>query len=208
MFIYRKGSKLDRFCSQSTIVLALKAKVSLTRDSLLGKGRPAGQFVDMSINRKQAIQTLGTIMTGTVLSGTLKLNDNVEISSLKEIKKVKSMQVFRTPVDKIYQGDRAGVCVTQFDSKLFERGLVCQPNLLQSTYAAIVTVKKIAYFKNKIDTKTKFHVSIGHETVMGQCSFFGCVKVPCTCVDDAFAFDQEYGYLEGLNGRKLNRMNF
>ena len=32
--------------------------------------------------------------------------------------------LFQVSVDKIHGGDRAGICVTQFDPKLLERGLV------------------------------------------------------------------------------------
>jgi selenocysteine-specific elongation factor len=34
------------------------------------------------------------------------------------VKKVKSMQMFRAPVQKASQGDRIGLCVTQFDPKV------------------------------------------------------------------------------------------
>jgi selenocysteine-specific elongation factor len=36
------------------------------------------------------------------------------------------MQMFRKPVDKAIQGDRIGLCVTQFDPDKLERGLVCK----------------------------------------------------------------------------------
>lgn len=140
-------------------------------------------------------------MTGTALSGSLKVNDNVEIPSLKEVKKVKSMQVFRKPVDKIRGGDRAGVCVTQFDPTLLERGVVCHPNSLQPIYAAVVNAEKIGYFKGRIETKMKFLVSIGYEASNARCRFFSCAKSPCSCPETGFNFDQEYGHCDGLNGR-------
>ena len=71
------------------------------------------------------------------------------------------------------QGDRAGLCVTQFDAKQLERGLICEPGALPSVTAAIMRVSKISYFKSTIATKAKFHVTIGHETVMGRATFFG-----------------------------------
>lgn len=37
-------------------------------------------------------------MTGTVLSGNVKVGDNIELPNLKVEKKVKSMQMFRKPV--------------------------------------------------------------------------------------------------------------
>ncbi len=40
---------------------------------------------------------------------------------------VKSMQMFHKPVQRAAAGDRLGVCVTQLDAKLLERGLACAP---------------------------------------------------------------------------------
>ena len=71
------------------------------------------------------------------------------------------------------QGDRAGVCVTQFDPKQLERGLVCTPGALPTISAAIISVKKIPYYKGPVNTKAKFHITVGHETVMGRATFFG-----------------------------------
>jgi selenocysteine-specific elongation factor len=47
----------------------------------------------------------------------------IEIPSLKVQKKIKSMQMFRKPIDRAIQGDRLGICVTNFDAKLIERGI-------------------------------------------------------------------------------------
>ena len=68
------------------------------------------------------IKGKGTILTGTVLSGTLKINDTIEIASLRVEKKIKSMQMFRKPVQAAVQGDRVGMCVAGLDASLIERG--------------------------------------------------------------------------------------
>ena len=117
---------------------------------------------------------------------------------MKITKKVKSMQMFRKPVEKAvqvrqskgcssvnqenyvikvtvfsFQGDRLGICVTQFDPKLLERGLVCTPGALPTIYAGIASVSRIKYYKGAIATKSKMHVSLMHETVMARLTFFG-----------------------------------
>ena len=97
-------------------------------------------------------------MTGTVLSGTVEVNSNVEIASLKEIRKVKSIQIFRKSANFASQGDRAGICVTQFDSSLLERGLVSQPGVLPSTLAVIVQLEKIRFYKGDIISGNKYHI--------------------------------------------------
>ena len=44
------------------------------------------------------------------------------------------MQMFRQPVHRASQGDRVGICVTQFDPKQVERCLVCSPGHLPTLY--------------------------------------------------------------------------
>jgi hypothetical protein len=46
----------------------------------------------------------------------------VEFPTLATQKKIKGLQMFRRKANIIQQGDRAGICVSNFDAKLMERG--------------------------------------------------------------------------------------
>lgn len=120
-------------------------------------------------------------------------------------KKIKSVQMFRKPVSSAMQGDRVGVCVTQFDPKLLERGLVCTPGSLRTLYAAVISARKISYFKGSLATRAKFHITMGHETVMAKVTFFGLppagasenmldTRPPLCSLETPFDFDREYFY--------------
>jgi len=119
------------------------------------------------------IKGQGTVMTGTVLEGMVSVNDIVEIPSLGLERKVKSMQMFRKPVQSAKQGDRIGMCVTNLDAKLMERGIVCAPKNIPTIGAAVAVVNKVRFFKGEVKTDTKFHCTIGHSTVMASAVFFG-----------------------------------
>jgi selenocysteine-specific elongation factor len=45
------------------------------------------------------VKGVGTVMTGTVLGGCVKVGDSIELPLLKMEKKVKSMEMFRKPVN-------------------------------------------------------------------------------------------------------------
>jgi selenocysteine-specific elongation factor len=66
------------------------------------------------------------------LSAISPFIQSIEIASLKEVRKVKSLQMFKKPVQSASQGDRIGMCVTQFDAKALERGIVCATGKIQS----------------------------------------------------------------------------
>ncbi|KAJ9596344.1 hypothetical protein L9F63_012619 [Diploptera punctata] len=158
-----------------------------------------------------SIRGQGTVMTGTVLQGTVCVNDTVEIPSMHITKKVKSMQMFKKPVEQAAQGDRIGLCVTQFDPKQLERGIACAPGYVSTLSAAIVSVHKIKYFKGNVNTKAKFHISMGHETVMAKITFFGMTE-NCDEKEIVFNYDREYKYhtelLPSLANDKENGTSF
>ncbi|XP_022262020.1 selenocysteine-specific elongation factor isoform X5 [Canis lupus baileyi] len=175
----------------SELIELLTSQISIpTRD-------PSGPLL-MSVDHCFSIKGQGTVMTGTILSGSISLGDSVEIPALKVVKKVKSMQMFHMPVMSAMQGDRLGICVTQFDPKLLERGLVCAPESLHTVHAAIISVEKIQYFRGPLQTKAKFHITVGHETVMGRLMFFSPApdNFDHEPVLDSFDFSQEYLFQE------------
>ncbi|XP_047391000.1 selenocysteine-specific elongation factor [Sciurus carolinensis] len=177
------------------LIQLLKSQISIPERD------PSGPFL-MSVDHCFSIKGQGTVMTGTILSGSISLGDSVEIPALKVVKKVKSMQMFHTPVASAVQGDRMGVCVTQFDPKLLERGLVCAPGSLHTVHAALVSVEKIPYFRGPLQTKAKLHITVGHDTVMGRLLFFSPeperFEQPPQL--DAFDFSREYLLQDQLLG--------
>jgi len=152
-----------------------------------------------------SIKGQGTVMTGTVLQGSIKIGETLEIPSLAMSKKVKSMQMFRKGIDQISQGDRAGVCVTQFDPNLLERGLVCSPGAAPISYAVIMQVNSIAYYKGDIKSKAKFHISLGHETVMSKVTLFTQDQ---NGNGDVFDPTQEYEYQDVYSTEKDSKKQF
>lgn len=165
---------------------------------------PSGPFL-MSVDHCFSIKGQGTVMTGTILSGSISLGDSVEIPALKVVKKVKSMQMFHMPITSAMQGDRLGICVTQFDPKLLERGLVCAPESLHTVHAALISVEKIPYFRGPLQTKAKFHITVGHETVMGRLMFFSPApdNFDQEPILDSFNFSQEYLFQEQYLSKDL-----
>ena len=73
---------------------------------------------------------------------------SIEIASMKEVRKVKSVQMFKRPVQRASQGDRVGMCVTQFDAKLLERGIACAPGYVTTIHGGVIDMVDGATCKN------------------------------------------------------------
>ncbi len=71
------------------------------------------------------------------------------------------------------QADRVGICVTQLDAALVERGVACTPGALPTFTGAIAAVDKIRFFIGQMPSRLKVHITVGHQTVMGEIQFFG-----------------------------------
>jgi selenocysteine-specific elongation factor len=116
----------------------------------------------------------GTVITGTCLSGRISVNDTIEFPTVSVERKIKSMQMFKRSVTTISQGDRAGICVSHFDATTIERSIAAAPpGTVQLWKGAIAIVKKVAYYPNKLVCNSKFHISVGHTTIMATVSFWG-----------------------------------
>ena len=102
------------------------------------------------------------MLTGTVLSGATKVGSVIELPAFKIEKKIKSIQMFRKPVQAIRQGDRAGICVAQLDASSIERGLAAKPRTMRSTDLLVAVVKRVPYYMQEIKSKLKLHISMGH----------------------------------------------
>ena len=119
------------------------------------------------------IKGQGTVLTGTVLQGQIEVGQTVELPALKLERKVKSMQMFKKPCSLARRGDRLGVCVTQLDAALVERGVVAEPGSVPTITGALARVERIRFYKSAIASKQKVHVTVGHATVMATVRFFG-----------------------------------
>mmetsp|Transcript_138852 Transcript_138852/g.443301 ORF Transcript_138852/g.443301 Transcript_138852/m.443301 type:complete len:675 (+) Transcript_138852:47-2071(+) len=134
-----------------------------------------GPFM-FSFDHAFAIKGQGTVMTGTVLSGSVKPGQIVNVPCLGEEgkgKKVRSLQKFRQGVQEAIQGDRVAMCIAGLDAKELERGIVIGEKFPVPTLdACICVVHRLSYFKAEVKTKAKFHVTLGHQTVMATAHFF------------------------------------
>ena len=88
----------------------------------------------LAVEDVMTITGRGTVVTGRVERGTLKLNDEVEIVGIKDTKKavVTGMEMFRKSLDEVRAGDNAGLLLRGIDRESVERGQVlAKPNSIK-----------------------------------------------------------------------------
>ncbi|KAL1130968.1 hypothetical protein AAG570_012209 [Ranatra chinensis] len=177
-----------------------QAKEVLKETSFIPERHPDKPMV-FSVDHCFSIKGKGTILTGTILQGTIKVNDNIELPALQLIKKVKSIQIFHQNIDEAVQGDRIGLCVTQFDPKSMERGVACVPGYLSRLYAAVISVAKVKYYKQQLTSKTKYHITVGYNTVLSKTTFFTSSQID---KNTGFNIISEYKHAEMLDDSNID----
>ena len=181
---------MDRLISE------LMKRVETAHLTRIKKNKNQNAFL-FAVDHCFPIKGQGTVLTGTVLSGRCAVGDTIEIPNLKLEKKVKSMQMFKRPVQFCERGDRLGMCVAQLDHNLMERGLVAAPSSIPTFNAAIVTCEKIRFHKQPVGSKMKFHVTVGHQTAMATAEFFG--EVPVDGAEEVSTVEDAERLLRGLS---------
>ena len=138
-----------------------------------------------------AVKGQGTVLTGTVLQGTLAVGDTVEIVEIGEQRKVKGMQMFKKPVQRATHGDRVALCVTQLDPTDLERVLVAKPGHIPKSKRLVAEVERVRFYKSAVESYKKFHISLGHSTVLAEAIFFSrpCSRATVPLSEDDFSFE-------------------
>jgi selenocysteine-specific elongation factor len=61
-----------------------------------------------------------------------------------------------------------------------ERGIVAAPGAVQFWKGAIALVRKVPYYHGKLPQTSKFHISVGHTTIMAVATFWGAKELAIT----------------------------
>ncbi|RHY43643.1 hypothetical protein DYB30_004201 [Aphanomyces astaci] len=152
--------------------LGMPALLAAMRSNLHVPARSADGPLVYAVDHCFPLRGKGTVLTGTVLSGQLRVNDTIALPMLGVEKKVKSLQMFHASVDKAIQGDRVAIRVHGLDASAMERGLAITPHSLSFSSNLVLRVHQIRFFSLPCASGTKVHVTVGHTTVMAKATYF------------------------------------
>ncbi len=121
-----RGSALKALEGDANYVKAIEDLMDAVDEWIPTPERDTEKPFLMSIEDVFTITGRGTVVTGRVERGTLKLNDEVEIVGLKDTKKtvVTGIEMFRKQLDYAEAGDNAGVLLRGISREEVERGQV------------------------------------------------------------------------------------
>lgn len=140
----------------------------LTQSAQFKKNQDNGMFY-MPIDRVFSKKGFGTIATGTVLSGKLEKNSEVEIFPGRIIANVRSFQTHGNEVRFVKNGDRAAINLSNIEHTSLKRGYVlAEKSRLAQTSKVIANIKMIKASNWKIANKQLIHIHIGTSQVVAK----------------------------------------
>ena len=126
----------------------------------------------MHIDRSFTMKGYGTVVTGTVNSGSIKKGDNIEILPGNIIAKVRGLQSHGRDVASISLGDRAAINLQGIDKINIIRGSqISEPDYLQSILKVAVSIHLLSTEKKILLQNHRIRVHLGTQEVMARVAF-------------------------------------
>lgn len=143
-------------------ILNVIQDLDLTRDK-------EGEAI-MPIDHHFLIKGRGPVITGTLIKGSLKINQALTILPVKTSGRVKSIQIFHQDVKEAHAGDRVGINVKGIDVKKIYRGCIATSDEQLFEFCDIldVNVKRNKLFKAETHFGTQVHLTIGMFSTVGN----------------------------------------
>ncbi|MFW9787047.1 MAG: selenocysteine-specific translation elongation factor [Candidatus Thorarchaeota archaeon] len=125
--------------------------------------------VSIPIDHAFPIKGHGTVVTGTIQRGSIKLGDKLELAPLGKTSRIRSIQTFGTQRNQAQAGDRVGVNVPEFDDTEITRGdYLCTPKSMVRTKGFIAQLTVNPLYRGRITKKMTVSISAGMPAVTGQ----------------------------------------
>ncbi|WP_457612243.1 selenocysteine-specific translation elongation factor [Methanocaldococcus sp.] len=171
----------------------LKEELKRLLDSLYIK-RDVEGFFKMPIDHAFKIKGIGTVVTGTIHKGTVRVGDNLTILPINYDVKVKSIQCFKKNVDEAKAGDRVGMALIGVEPENIFRGciLASKNNELVLTDKFIGKIKVVDLFKYNLTPKMKVHLNINLLTVTAKIIPFTYYKDNAIVLNEIKSKDEAY----------------
>lgn len=124
-------------------------------------GRPADGLFRLPIDRVFTMKGFGTVVTGTMISGSLSLGETLQILPSGSEGKVRNLQVYNRSVERAVAGERTAVNLQGIETSAIERGdVLIRPNTLRPTQLIEAYLEYLpdAPRPLKHRTKARFHI--------------------------------------------------
>jgi selenocysteine-specific elongation factor len=136
---------------------------------LIPRVRDSESPVSIPIDHAFPIKGHGTVVTGTIQTGRIKVGETVEIAPLGKKSRIRSIQTFSEEREMASAGDRVGVNVPDVDDTEITRGdYLCTPGSMVRASGFLAKLKVNPLYRGRITKGMTLSISVGMPSVTGQ----------------------------------------
>ena len=135
-------------------------KVAIDRVAQDVPARAGGEVFRMFVDRIFTVSGFGTVVTGSVMSGTLRLEDTAYLvpGARKELR-VRRLERHGTEVEQVWAGDRASINLVGLEREDFKRGMIISDRALRDTRMLDVRLRVFQHgYEFRLWNQVLFHV--------------------------------------------------
>ncbi len=121
----------------------------------------------LPIDRVFSLSGFGTIITGTLLAGTITKEDTLQIYPIGKECKIRSIQVHGEDMEKCYAGQRVAINLSNIKKSELRRGCVLAPaNNMKNTTLLDVRMNIIPSSKRVLTNQSRLHLFTGTSEIL------------------------------------------
>ncbi len=129
----------------------------------------------LPVDRCFAMKGFGTVVTGTSISGRLKVGDDVRVFPTKKRARVRGIQVHGNSCEEVEAGHRSAVNLQGVDVGEMSRGMVvASAEGLEPSYMLDVRLQYLSSAVKVLKHRERVRVNIGSAEVMARVSLLDC----------------------------------
>src|SRR5262249_28765036 len=137
--------------------------------------RTGKELFRMAIDRSFIVQGHGTVVTGSVTSGSVKVGEEVEWQPRGEKVRVRSLQNHDMPVEEVHRGMRAAINLAGVHHEDVIRGQeIAAPGYLMPSRVLTLRLHCLRDVNRQIKHRTPARLHLGTAEIMGTISLLDC----------------------------------
>src|SRR5438477_560381 len=142
------------------------------------QARTGKEWFRLAIDRSFIVQGHGTVVTGSVTAGTVRVGDEVEWLPKRERVRVRSLQNHDRPVEEVHRGMRAAINLAGVHHEDVIRGQeLATPGYLVPSRVVTVRLHCLADARRPIKHRAPVRFHVGTAEIMGTVSLLDCDTV-------------------------------
>ncbi|HRY13039.1 MAG TPA: selenocysteine-specific translation elongation factor [Syntrophomonadaceae bacterium] len=135
---------------------------TITERAITGKAR-------LPIDRVFTVAGFGTVVTGTLWSGQIKVGDTLELMPVQKMVKVRTLQVHNEKVTTALAGQRVAVNLQGVDVSEIKRGyLLTEPGFLIPSYRVDVRLRLLEGSRRSLHNWNRVRFHLGTDETLGR----------------------------------------